>query len=575
MATSEPTPAQPQAEEQQSIGTRVANLPLVSSAYDMVSSAYSCTKESHPYVRSVCDAAEKGVRTLTAAAASGAQPLLTRLEPQISTANEFACKGLDKLEEKLPILQQPPEKIISDTKLLVTSTVTGARDVLTSTVDGAKDAVTSRVTGAKDAVSSTVAGAKDAVSSTVAGAKDAMSNTMAGAKDAVSSTVAGAKDAVSNRVTGAKDAVSSTVAGAKDAVSSTVAGAKDAVSNRVTGAKDAVSSTVAGAKDAVSSTVAGAKDAVSNRVTGAKDAVSSTVAGAKDAVSSTVAGAKDAVSSRVTGVMDMTKGAVQGGVELTRSAVSSGVSTVGQMVASGVDSVLGKSEELVDHYLPMTDEELAKLATAVEGFEPEQQRQQHSYFVRLGSLSSKVRQRALQHSLGKLQSARQTSQDLLAQLQRTLDLVEQLKQGMDQKLQGGQEKLQQLWLEWSKTQPGSGKDQVPPEAVESGVLTRLQGLSQQLQKCFPLVSSSLQGLPSTVQDTAGQVRHNMEELRATLASVTSLQDVTSSMLAQARSHAMKARQLMDELVEHVAFNTPLTWLVGPFVPSGKRQVELE
>ncbi|XP_041316631.1 perilipin-3-like [Pyrgilauda ruficollis] len=564
MATSEPTPAQPKAEEQQSIGTRVANLPLVSSAYDMVSSAYTCTKESHPYVRSVCDAAEKGVRTLTAAAVSGAQPLLTRLEPQISTANEFACKGLDKLEEKLPLLQQPPQKIISDTKLLVTSTVTGARDVLTSTVAGAKDAVSSRVTGAKDAVSSTVAGAKDAVSSTVAGAKDAVSNTVSGAKDAVSSTVAGAKDAVSSTVAGAKDAVSSTVAGAKDAVSSTVAGAKDAVSNTVSGAKDAVSSTVAGAKDAVSSTVAGAKDAVS-----------STVAGAKDAVSSTVAGAKDAVSSRVTGVMDMTKGAVQGGVELTRSAVSSGVSTVGQMVASGVDSVLGKSEELVDHYLPMTDEELAKLATAVEGFEPEQQRQQQSYFVRLGSLSTKVRHRALQHSLGKLQSARQSSQDLLAQLQRTLDLVEQLKQGMDQRLQGGQEKLQQLWLEWSKKQPGSGKDQAPPEAVESGTLTMLQGLSQQLQSsCQPLVSS-LQGLPSTVQDTAGQVRQNVEELQAALASVTSLQDVTGPVLAQARSHATKARQLMDELVEHVSFNTPLTWLVGPFAPSGKRPVELE
>ncbi|NXC32908.1 PLIN3 protein, partial [Campylorhamphus procurvoides] len=91
----------------------VANLPLVSSAYDMVSSAYSSTKESHPYVCSVCDAAEKGVKTLTAAAVSGAQPLLTRLEPQISTANKFACKGLDKLEEKLPILQQPPERVMS------------------------------------------------------------------------------------------------------------------------------------------------------------------------------------------------------------------------------------------------------------------------------------------------------------------------------------------------------------------------------------------------------------------------------------------------------------------------------
>ncbi|NWH18281.1 PLIN3 protein, partial [Grus americana] len=421
----------------------VAGLALVSSACGAVSTAYASTKESHPYVKSVCDAAEKGVKTLTAAAVSGAQPILTKLEPQISTANEYACKGLDKLEEKLPILQQPTEKLISDTKQLVTSTVTGAKDVLTSTV----------------------------------------------------------------------------------------------------------------------------------------------------------AGAKDAVTSRVTGVMDMTKGAVQGSVELTKSAVSSGVST---MVVSGMCSVLEKSEELVDHYLPMTDEELAKLATAVEGFETEQQKQQQSYFVRLGSLSTKLRHRALQHSLGKLQSARHSSQDVLAQLQRTLDLVEHLKQGMDQKLQGGQEKLQQMWLEWSKKQPGGGKDLVPPEVgggqrvpggtwcvspphhplvppqpVESGTLALLQGLTQQLQSsCQPLVSS-LQGLPAGIQDMAGQVRHNVEELRATLSSAASLQDVTANVLAQARARATKARQLMDELVEHVAHNTPLTWLVGPFAPSGQRLVDLE
>lgn len=96
-----------------------------------------------------------------------------------------------------------------------------------------------------------------------------------------------------------------------------------------------------------------------------KQLVTSTVTGAKDVLTSTVAGAKDAVTSRVTGVMDMTKGAVQGSVELTKSAVSSGVSTVmgstvGQMVVSGMGSMLEKSEELVDHYLPMTDEELGK-----------------------------------------------------------------------------------------------------------------------------------------------------------------------------------------------------------------------
>lgn len=65
----------------------------------------------------------------------------------------------------------------------------------------------------------------------------------------------------------------------------------------------------------------------------------------------------------------------------------------------------------------------AKLATAVEGFEPEQQKKQQSYFVRLGSLSAKLQHRALQHSLGKLQSARSSSHDVLGQLQRALDLV--------------------------------------------------------------------------------------------------------------------------------------------------------
>ncbi|NXD17164.1 PLIN3 protein, partial [Nothocercus nigrocapillus] len=322
----------------QSIGTRVASLPLVSSACGAVSTAYASTKGSHPYVRSVCDAAEKGVRTLTAAAVSGAQPILTKLEPQISTANELACKGLDKLEEKLPILQQPTEKVRPRSDA-------GAGSLGTSCGH----------TGSL----------------------------------------------------------------------------------------------------------------VLQLISDTKQLVTSTVTGAKDVLTSTVAGAKDAVTSRVTGVMDVTKGAVQGSVELTKSAVTSGVNTVmgsavGQAVASGMGSVLEKSEELVDHYLPMTDEELAQLATAVEGFEPEQQKQQQSYFVRLGSLSAKLRQRALQHSLGKLQRARRSSHDVLAQLQRTLDLVEHLKQGMDQKLQGGQEKLQQLWAEWSKKQPGGGEDLVPP-----------------------------------------------------------------------------------------------------------------
>ncbi|CAI9535322.1 unnamed protein product, partial [Staurois parvus] len=215
---------------------RVANIPLVSTACTLVSGVYTSTKDSHPYIRSVCDVAEMGAKTLTGVAVTGSKPILSRLEPQIATANELACKGLDKLESTLPILNQPAEKVVSDAKSLVT----GARDVVVG-------AVTSTVTGARDTVTGAVSGA-------------------------------------------------------------------------------------------------------------------------------------------MSGVMGLATGAIQGSINATRSAVSTVMeSHVGQFVTSKVDTVLWKTEEWVDHYLPLTDEELSQLASAVEGFEVaplQQQREQQSYYVR-------------------------------------------------------------------------------------------------------------------------------------------------------------------------------------------------
>ncbi|XP_078526334.1 perilipin-3-like isoform X2 [Lissotriton helveticus] len=384
-------------DEPQSVMSRMVNLPLVNSAYDMVSSAYTATKDNHPYLKTVCEMAEQGAKTISAVAYTSAQPILNKLEPQIATANEYACKGLDRLEEKLPILQQPTEKVVADTKELVTSTVTGA----------------------------------------------------------------------------------------------------------------------------------------------------------KDAVSSTVNGAKDAVTTRVTGVVDAAKGAVQGSVDMTKAVVSSSVNTVmasrvGQLVSSSVDTVLGKSEELVDHYLPMTDEELAQLAASVEGFEVatlQQQKEQQSYFVRLGSLSTKLRHRAYQHSLGKIDLAKQS-------------------------VHGGQEKLHQFWVEWSRRQPGSGEkdssDQ--PEQIESRTLAMTRNIAQQLQTtCLTLVSS-MQGLPANMQDRVQQLRQNAEELHNSFSAARSFQDLSSGVLSRSRDTMGKARQHIDELVDYVVVHTPLTWLVGPFAP---------
>uniref|UniRef100_A0A8C0BXK0 Uncharacterized protein n=1 Tax=Buteo japonicus TaxID=224669 RepID=A0A8C0BXK0_9AVES len=90
---------------------RVTSLPLLNSAFNLVSSAYNYTKETHPYLSGVCSVAETVAAVAVGSVVGGAQPILNQLEPQIALVNEYACKGLDQLEENLPFLQQPADKV--------------------------------------------------------------------------------------------------------------------------------------------------------------------------------------------------------------------------------------------------------------------------------------------------------------------------------------------------------------------------------------------------------------------------------------------------------------------------------
>lgn len=153
---------------QPSVVTRVANLPLVSSTYDLVSSAYVSTKDQHPYLRSVCEMAEKGVKTVTSVAVTSALPIIQKLEPQIAVANTYACKGLDRMEARLPILNQPTSEIVANAR----GAVTGAKDVVTTTVAGAKDSVASTVSGVVDKTKGAVTGSVERTKSVVNGGID-------------------------------------------------------------------------------------------------------------------------------------------------------------------------------------------------------------------------------------------------------------------------------------------------------------------------------------------------------------------------------------------------------------------
>ncbi|XP_028270165.1 perilipin-2-like isoform X2 [Parambassis ranga] len=97
----------------QSAASRLTKLPAVRSACSKLSLLYKNTKNSHPSVQFVCGVLESGVTTLGTAAFSRVSPVIDKLEPQMSIANDFACKSLDWLENSLPVLQSPTDMIVA------------------------------------------------------------------------------------------------------------------------------------------------------------------------------------------------------------------------------------------------------------------------------------------------------------------------------------------------------------------------------------------------------------------------------------------------------------------------------
>ncbi|XP_023795737.1 perilipin-3-like isoform X3 [Cyanistes caeruleus] len=334
----------PEEEEEEAVVKEVASLSLVGSACDVVSAAYASSKESHPYVRSVCDAAEKGAQSVSEATASCVQPVLATLEPHVAAVSEYASKGLDKLGEKLSLLQKPVEQILSGTKELV---------------------------------------------------------------------------------------------------------------------------------------------------------------------SSSVAEVKEAVSSRVLQALDVSREALQSSEGAAGPALTS---TAGLVLEPGAGvcgaEVMGTAQ---GDSLPLGNEELAQLAVCEEGTEAlplEQQREQRRYFVRLGSLSEELRLLAHLHATARIQQVWQGMQRPLAQLHCILELIEAFKQGFNQKLQEGQEKLHQMWLDWSRKYLKESGDESSAEP----------------------------------------------------------EDLSSGVLSQSQRELAVIQEYMEELLHYLKNNTPLSWLVGPFSP---------
>uniref|UniRef100_A0A452IB42 Perilipin n=1 Tax=Gopherus agassizii TaxID=38772 RepID=A0A452IB42_9SAUR len=332
--------------------SRVANMPLVSSALTA-----------------------KGVKTMTEVIISCAQPVLTKLKPQIAAANKFACKGLDKLEEKLPILHQPTDKVLLDAKELVTGT-------------------------------------------------------------------------------------------------------------------------------------------------------------------------RDAMNSRVTEVLDKT-------MEAAKSTVTSSMSTVmgsrlGLGAVSRAEAVQEKSADVVDHSLPITDDELAKLAASVKGFEVTSVEQQQKYFVHLGSLSTELCPWTAGRHTGEVRLLHQSMQENLSQIQHTIDLIQNVKQSVGKELHQDHQKLYQLWLEWTKKELAViDKGSARPEQVDTLVLVMSWRITQQLQTMCLNLAISIQGPPASIQDKMQQAHHNLHKVHAVFSKASSFQGLSTSILTCSKQNLLKGGDRLE------------------------------
>ncbi|XP_012257859.2 lipid storage droplets surface-binding protein 1-like [Athalia rosae] len=102
---------------------RVMGLPIIELAFTKSASTYMRVKDSHQLVHWALSNAEASLSSATRQAVPIAAPIAKRLENSIQLVDHTLCWGLDKIEEKVPIVKEKPETILESAFTLAVQTV--------------------------------------------------------------------------------------------------------------------------------------------------------------------------------------------------------------------------------------------------------------------------------------------------------------------------------------------------------------------------------------------------------------------------------------------------------------------
>ncbi|MBS2599766.1 hypothetical protein KFY57_26935, partial [Salmonella enterica subsp. enterica serovar Typhimurium] len=104
------------------------------------------------------------------------------------------------------------------------------------------------------------------------------------------------------------------------------------------------------------------------------------------------------------------------------------------------------------------------------------------------------------------------------------------------------------------------------EHLESQSLAMTQNFSDQLQTICRTLASNVRGLPQSIEDQMQHVCKLSEEIYCSLSSATAFQDLSTQFLTQSKEQMQKIQEAMDGVMDYLCHNTPLNWIVGPFIP---------
>ncbi|XP_070592291.1 perilipin-3-like [Erythrolamprus reginae] len=271
-------------------------------------------------------------------------------------------------------------------------------------------------------------------------------------------------------------------------------------------------------------------------------------------------------------MLDISIEAAAESVEVTLCSARSAVDTImdidmAQMMASSVDKIIFKSDDLLEHFLPITDEEFFAIAFSDRSGAAslENQEGEPTYYRRLSSLSMKLCSRAYQHSRIKIKLG---AEQALLQLEQLFYLLKYTKEELDYKVHRGHEKMYQMWKEWYKGEPkqdqSNGANQTE---MESHSLATSYTVAQKMQEVCQNVLTNLQSLPEHLQHKVQQAQCDLTELQAVLSTATSFQDLPSGFMKETTEKINKARKALFEVMEYIAKYTCQPWVEGPYCPA--------